>query len=126
MVISAIITTSAATITASAPNLAGLPETKYLIYGAAAGDPQVTTKLVDDFMAPINKELAALGDEGKPLLSYIDALKQYTSSYNSMTFGMVAPAAGEPLVQMVGINTGDSKGMIEAQKSSPSVRVSGG
>ena len=43
----------------------GLPSSKYLMFGGMVMSPEVTTKVMDDFLAPVNKEIEALGADGK-------------------------------------------------------------
>jgi hypothetical protein len=98
---------------------AGLPEGKYFVYGGVAID-KAGIQMMNDFIAPIEKEIAALGDEGKPIMAYVAAVKEYFAATKSSTFGLVAPAANaiqqEGVIQMVNVVTGDTAKMLAAQK----------
>src|SRR5450432_1523772 len=55
--------------------LTGLPTAQYLIFGGLTSDPAIRSKAVGDFLNPIEKELAAVGPDMKPVQDYLDALK---------------------------------------------------
>lgn len=101
---------------------AGLPEGKYLFYGGIASntDPAVRAQVMNDFLAPIEKEAAALGADGKAIMDYLANSKIMFGAMKQMSFGMVAPApntvAQEGFVQVVSVVKGDAKTMAEAQK----------
>jgi hypothetical protein len=99
---------------------AGLPDGKYFVYGGLAINPEVDLKLFDDFVAPIEKELKALGAEGQPLLDYGNAMRSYFGAAKQMNFGMVAPPAAaigqQGLIQAVSVVTGDTGKLSAAQK----------
>ena len=98
---------------------AGLPEGKYLLFGGISIDPKVLTTIIDDAVGPVLKELVAAGEDTKPALDMIDALKAMTSAGRSQSFGMVAPAGAigqEGLFQSVTVATGDAKTMAAAQR----------
>ncbi|HEV2295377.1 MAG TPA: hypothetical protein VGR35_16110 [Tepidisphaeraceae bacterium] len=101
------------------PLLTGLPESQYLVFGGSKFDSKVLSAVVEDLVGPIEDELAKLGDEGKAVAAYIDALKKMMAAGDSSRFGMVAPTGQlgqESLFQMINIATGDAKAMLEAQK----------
>jgi hypothetical protein len=97
----------------------GLPQGKYFFFGGMAVDP-AGIKLFNDFVAPIEKELAALGNEGKAIQQYVSAMKDSLTATKSMNFGMVAPAANmigqEGIIQVVNVVTGDAAKLADAQK----------
>jgi hypothetical protein len=100
--------------------LVGLPTAKYLAYGGSVASPEVTTKVWDDFIGPINKEITGLGDDGKLLKSYIDGVRKAIVASQAGTFGMIAPNANlgqESVIQLVQTMSGDAKALGEAQKS---------
>lgn len=100
--------------------LTGLPNTKYLVYGGFVSSPEATVKVVDDTLAPIIKEVTALGEEGKPLLAYVDSLKKMWNATRGAQYGMVAPSGmlgQDSIIQVVQAINGDSKAIGEAQKS---------
>ena len=98
---------------------AGIPDGKYFLYGGMVIDPQ-GVKLFNDFIAPIEKELANLGDDGKALAKYVDAVKAWIASTRQQNFGVVAPPAAaigqQGLLQVVTVMTGDTAKMQAAQK----------
>ena len=101
------------------PLLAGLPQGKYLFYGGGISDPKLTSTLMNDFLAPVEKELNAIGPEVKPVQDYITALKDYVKSNNGTTFGLVAPEGNlgkEAILQILSINRGDPAAMRTAQQ----------
>jgi hypothetical protein len=96
----------------SASLLAGLPDASYLFFGGAVSDPKGAAKILSEILDPITPELDKLGDDGKPLEDYIQAIKDAAAAQTAATFGVIAPT-GElgtaPLFQFVGTRTGDSK-----------------
>src|SRR5206468_11605611 len=98
----------------------GLPAGKYFMYGGLAINSEVDLKLFDDFVAPIEKELKALGAEGQPILDYGNAMRSFLGATKQMNFGMVAPPANaigqQGLIQGVSVVTGDTGKMSAAQK----------
>jgi hypothetical protein len=104
---------------ASGSLLAGLPDGKYLVFGGGAMDPKVVTQIINDLVGPIEGELAKVGDEGKVVASYIDALRKMTSATEGSRFGMVAPTGQlgqEAIFQSINLATGDGQALYEAQK----------
>lgn len=104
---------------------AGLPEGKYFVYGGMVVD-KAGVQMLNDFIAPIEKEVAGLGNEAKPIMTYISAMKDSLNATKSTTFGMVAPPANaigqEGLLQMVSLLNGDSPKILAAQKQMMSVQ----
>ena len=102
------------------PMFAGIPQNKYMfLMGMQSGDPTAVQKMFADFMAPIEKELAALGSDGKALQDYVDAAKQYIGAMKSTATGMLVPSGAlgqEAIFQGVGVHTGDAKAMLAAYK----------
>lgn len=99
--------------------LKGLPDRKYFAFGGFVGDPARSAKLLDDMFAPVSKELAAVGDDAKPIIDMIDALKGSMTSFNSMSFGYAQPTAPlgqQGAIQAVMVGEGDSKKFVDAQK----------
>jgi hypothetical protein len=98
---------------------AGLPQGKYFMFGGFVVD-QTSIQLMNDFVAPIEKEMANLGADAKPLQEYVASMKDYLSATKQANFGMVAPAANAiqqtGAVQMVTVVNGDSAKMVAAQK----------
>jgi hypothetical protein len=104
---------------ASGSMLTGLPEGKYLLFGGGQLDPKVILDTLNDFLKPIEAELAKLGGDSKAITDYIAAAKQALAASQSSRFGMVAPAGQlgqEAIFQMINIATGDGKALYEAQK----------
>ena len=69
-----------------------LPQGKYFMFGGFVVD-QTSLQLMNDFIAPIEKEIQNLGAEAKPLSEYVASMKDYLSVTKQANFGMVAPAA---------------------------------
>jgi hypothetical protein len=101
------------------PLLPGLPASKYMFFGGAAGDPKVGQKVLVDFVAPVEKEFAALGEDGKAMQNWVDAMKSYLGAVNATAFGMVTPSGmlgQDAIVQAITVSKGDAKTIIESQK----------
>lgn len=100
--------------------LTGLPQGKYMFYGGSSDEASAGAKIVADFVAPLEKEFAALGDaEGKALQGYLDGLKQYAAAVKMSAFGMATPSGmlgQDAIVQAIGVSVGDAKAVMEAQK----------
>jgi hypothetical protein len=99
--------------------LAGLPQTKYLMIGGYAGSPEAMGSMITAFFQPIQAEFATLGEQGKSLQNYVDAVKVYLTSSKSTAFGMIAPSGmlgQEAIVQTVSVSTGNAPAMLEALK----------
>jgi hypothetical protein len=102
------------------PLTKGLPAGKYWVFGGTSGNnAELGQKLMNEFLAPIDKEFAALGTQGKALQDYLTAVRQYVSSMRGQSFGWVAPQGAigqEAIVQMVSVQRGDAPKMIDATK----------
>jgi hypothetical protein len=97
--------------------LTGLPTAQYLFYGGLMSDPAIRTKVVGDFLDPINKELIALGPDMKPIEDYIDAIKAQMAAVRGQSFGIIAPTGAigaSPLLQFVMVMNGDSKLLMDS------------
>lgn len=102
------------------PLLAGLPtgNRKYFAFGGMVNDPEVSARLMGDFLDPISKELAGT-ESGKGVADAIEAAKQSFSSTKSIAFGYPAPTGAigaDSIVQSVMVVQGDSKSLHDAQK----------
>jgi hypothetical protein len=96
----------------------GLPEAKYLFLmgGVNSG---AGTQLVDDFLQPIEPELAKLGDEVKPVITIIDGMKKTMKATKQEAGGLIAPTGQlytSSLLQGVRVVTGDPKALISVEK----------
>ena len=91
--------------------LSGLPAGRYLVYGGTAGETAAMNKVIDDITAPILEEVRKVeGDDAASIVSFVDALKQFSSESKGGRFGMLVPEVniGEtPLVQGVYLVEGD-------------------
>jgi hypothetical protein len=100
--------------------LSGLPGVKYLFYGGFAIDPQTIMPALNDLLAPTEKELAAFqGDEAKPVLSMIEAIKKSLGATASSSAGLVAPTGPlgqDAIIQQIAITRGDAKVLSEATR----------
>jgi hypothetical protein len=98
--------------------VAGLPPTKYLVFGGLVkGDPKVGEQMISDFLAPVEKEFAALGAEAKPMQDYIAALKAYMGATRGWSFGWVAPSGmlgQEAILQVVSVIRGEPDKILQA------------
>jgi len=97
----------------------GLPARKYFAFGGAVLDPKVTTKVMDDILGPIQKELAALGDDTKGINTALDNMKAGMSTVEAFSFGYVQPTAigQQSVVQAVMVYDGDAKKLAEAERA---------
>jgi hypothetical protein len=94
-----------------APLLGGLPKATYLLYGGSIQDPKVAGKLFDDAVAPIVKQLAEMGDDGKKLSTIVDMYKEAMVSTESTSGGLLAPTAAlgqGSLLKFVAVVKGDA------------------
>lgn len=99
--------------------LAGIPSSKYLLFGGAAMQSRAVNQLIDDLVGPVVAEVLKLGDEYKPIADYLTAVKSYVSATQSQSFGMVAPEGAlgaEPIVQIVHVQRGNPAEMIAANR----------
>ncbi len=102
------------------PLLTGLPNTKYIAFGGAIASPEVTSQMINDFTAPIMKELQAIGDDGKPVIDYIDSVKKATAAIKGLSFGMLIPSGmlgQDSIFQVIDTIHGDSKAIGQAYKN---------
>jgi hypothetical protein len=102
--------------TTDQPLLAGLPKENYIFFGGGVQNPAVLAKVIDDVLSPITKELA--GEDGKKLTDLIDLYKTFATSYESGTFGVVAPTAAlgqGSLLRIIGVYKGDAEKLKAAQ-----------
>ena len=98
--------------------LAGLPEAKYLLFGGGIRGNDAGLKLAEEWLAPIEAEVAKSGDELKPVLKLIEVMKKLSSAVKGQTMGAIAPTGAfmaTPLLQTVAVMTGDVKVIQEAQ-----------
>jgi len=97
----------------------GLPARKYFAFGGSVLDPQVTTKLMDDILGPIQKDLAAMGDDTKGLLTALDSMKAGLATVEGFSFGYVQPKAigQESMIQAVMVYEADAKKLAEAERA---------
>jgi hypothetical protein len=98
----------------------GLPDGKYFMYGGFVID-QSSMTLFNDFVAPIEKQLQGMGADGKALLDYLGAAREYMSAARQGNFGMVAPPAAaigqqQGILQIVSVVHGDAAKMTAAQR----------
>ena len=98
---------------------AGLPVRKYFAFGGGVMDPKMTAKVWDDILGPIQKELAALGDDTKGLVAAIDSMKAGMSTLEAASFGYLQPTAvgQQSMVQVVTVSHGDAKKIAEGQRA---------
>ena len=99
--------------------LSGLPEAKFMFYGGSSDETGAGAKIVSDFLAPLEKEFAALGADGKALQDYVNAIKAYAGAVKMSAFGMATPSGmlgQDAIIQGVGVNVGDAKAIVEAQR----------
>ncbi|MDB5171668.1 MAG: hypothetical protein JWN51_441 [Phycisphaerales bacterium] len=105
----------------STPLLAGLPDRKYFSFGGSSVDPKVTSKIADQFLTPISKELKASGgDTGKQIADVVDAMKTAVSSASHSANGYVVPTGPlgqESIVQAVSVVNGDAKKIADSYKT---------
>ncbi len=94
----------------------GLPISKYLVYGGSVCSPKLVGKLIDDVAGPLKDELTKLGDQGRTVQQFIDALKTNLTHTQSTSFGLLAPAnpAQGSLLQGVNVQRGDAKEIMQS------------
>lgn len=98
--------------------LTGLPNVKYFAFGGIALDPAVTTKVFDDIVAPVQKELANV-PQAQTINSAVSALRTSLESMTSAQTAYAAPTAPpgqQSLIQQVAIFHGDAKKLQAAQR----------
>ncbi|HSV14062.1 MAG TPA: hypothetical protein VLI90_07365 [Tepidisphaeraceae bacterium] len=95
----------------------GLPSDKYLFYGGGVMSPEVGVKALDDFSAPIVKELGSMGTQGDAIKALVDSYRDAIQASQRGAFGMVAPNPNTPggLFQIVGVYKGDAEKLKAAQ-----------
>ena len=99
------------------PIVLGLPEAKYVLAGGGINGHTMDAELID-FLKPIEEEMARSGDEMKPALTMINAMKKLTKAQDTQATGIIAPvgAFGQTsMFQMVTVFTGNAKDFIAAQ-----------
>jgi hypothetical protein len=99
------------------PVMNGLPSDKYLFYGGGVMSPEVGVKVLDDFSAPIVKELGAMGPQGDAINSLLASYREAIQASQRGAFGMVAPNPNVPggVFQLVGVYKGDAEKLKAAQ-----------
>jgi hypothetical protein len=106
--------------TSTTPLLAGLPaDRKYFFFGGYAADPKVARQMLGNLVDPIAAQLAAAGDDWKPVLDLVNEVKDVIGATNSTTIGYVVPTGAigqESILQTVGVMDGDSKAIQAANR----------
>lgn len=102
------------------PLMAGLPTAnrKYFAFGGMVNDPEVTGKIIGDFLDPIGKELAGT-KSGKGIAEAIESAKRSLAATKTVAFGYPAPTGAigaDSIVQSVMVAHGDAKALHDAQK----------
>ncbi|MEO6437072.1 MAG: hypothetical protein ABIP55_15115, partial [Tepidisphaeraceae bacterium] len=98
---------------------AGLPQAKYMFFGGSADTADASKKLIADFTAPIEKEFAALGEQGTAMQKYLAAVKTYVAAVKSTAFGMATPSGmlgQDAIIQAVTVSKGDAKAIVDSQR----------
>lgn len=110
---------------APAPAGAALPDGKYAMVGGVSFDAATLNQIVDEAAAPIIAEAKNLGDEAKPFIDYIDAMKAFWQSAKSQSFA-ISPGTGKAgesaLFEINLAMQGDAKGIIAAQNKMASLQ----
>jgi hypothetical protein len=94
------------------PLLTGLPKEDYLVFGGYTQNPKAVSKVFDDLIAPITKELAGMGDDGKKTSEALTAYRDSMASVDSASGGLIAPTAAfgqGPMIRFVGSVKGDAE-----------------
>jgi hypothetical protein len=96
----------------------GLPNRKYFAFGGAVIDPKVAVKVLNDFLGPIEKDLAAAGDDTKGLVDTLQSLKEAFGTMERFSFGYVQPTAigQQSMIQMAAVYEGDAKKLAIAER----------
>ena len=106
--------------------LTGLPAAKYLFFGGSVNDPATSTKLIDDFTAPITAELAKISDpKSDAITKYIASVRKYMLATQGQAAGWIAPTGAlgqEPIFQILSIQSGDPAAMKSAYAEMMSVQ----
>ena len=97
----------------------GLPVRKYFAFGGAALDRKTTAKIMEDVLGPIQKELTAMGDDGKGLNTAIESAKAGLVTIDSLAFGYAQPTqiGQQSVIQAVMVYEGDARKQAEAQRA---------
>jgi hypothetical protein len=98
--------------------LAGLPAGKYLVFAGSVTASNTTKALVDDFLKPIDAELAKAGDEMKPVIALVDAVRTVIENQKASVVGILEPSGAlgaSALFQTISLSTGDAKKLMGAQ-----------
>ena len=101
------------------PLLAGLPEAKYIFFGGSSTFGEEGKKMIQDLFRPIEAQLAASGEELKPIIKMLDSMKQMIAANKGQVIGLIAPTGAlgaASLIQTVTITQGDTKVLIAAQQ----------
>ena len=91
--------------------IAGLPAGKYAAVAAWNIDGATANTLINDALGPIVTEAQTMGEDGKPIVDYIQATTQIFASTRSQTFGMTVgqgEAGKSPLFNMVSVLQGEA------------------
>ena len=98
----------------------GLPAGKYWFFAGTSGNNvEAGQKMINDFLAPIEKEMNALGADAKPMQDYMTAARQYMGNLKGQSFGWVAPQGmigQEAVFQIVSVQRGNAPQLQEAAK----------
>jgi hypothetical protein len=99
--------------------IAGLPNRKYFFFAGAATNPETSTRMLGDFIDPIQKELVAAGPEGKVFTDMIDSMKKSFANTSGFAIGYAAPTGApgtQSVVQPVVVMQGNAQQQLEAQR----------
>lgn len=100
------------------PMLKGLPDAKYL-FAMGGVNSEAGTQMLNDFLQPIEPELAKLGDEMKPVITLINGMKTTMKATKEEAGGLMAPTGQlytSSLLQGVRVVTGDPKALLGIEK----------
>ncbi len=102
----------------SDPLVHGLPGAQYLVFAGWVQNADLVTQIFNTDVKPFIAQLNDLGEEGKTMVNYIDALYTQLRSITGGSAGMMAPAnpAQGSLMQAVGVTRGDAKQILESTK----------
>ena len=115
--------------TTSDPLLGGLPSGKYLAFGGFVVDPASSTKLMNDIVAPIMKDVAASDPEkaeanSKLLTDYTVQIQAFLGNLKGGSIGLYAPTGAlgqESLIQQAVVFNGNADAMLAAQQKAYAV-----
>jgi len=97
--------------------LAGLPDQSYAFVSGVRFDQALATQLVNDAIGPIIAEANKLGDAGKPIATYLQALQDFVTHTQSQTYGLtsnVDATDGSGLFGVTSIMQGDAQAIIQS------------